>query len=100
PPTQEPPPTREPIRTPTGRELHAYLQDGLAGFRELEKTPLSQPAVLPDETIVPIDTLLYRGRAALQRAAELRQELLRPGATPSREAVQELFDLIDLALLD
>jgi chemotaxis protein histidine kinase CheA len=100
PPAPPAPPTREPIRTPTGRDLHAYLQDGLAGFRELEKTPLSQPAVLPDETIVPIDSLVYRGRAALERAAQLRQELLRPGASPSREAVQELFDLIDLALFD
>jgi chemotaxis protein histidine kinase CheA len=91
---------RERIRTPTGRDLHAFLQDGLAGFRELEDRPLSPPVPLPDETIVPIEELLYRGRGALQRAAELREELLQQGATPSREAVQELFDLIDLALVD
>jgi chemotaxis protein histidine kinase CheA len=97
---QAPVATREPVRTPTGRELHALLQDGLAGLQELEERPLSPPARIPSEEIIPIEQLLYRGRSALQRAAELRQDLMRQGTTPSREAIQELFDLIDLALVD
>lgn len=99
PPTGQPP-RREPIRTPTGRELHDFLQNGIAGFRDLEERPLSPPVPLPDEEIVPIEQLLYRGRRALERAAQLRAEILRQDGTPSREAVQELFDLIDLALVD
>lgn len=92
--------TREPAaRTPTGRELRDYLQTGIAGFGALEATPLSNPAVIPDETIVPIEQLLYRGKAALSRARELRDEML--GArVPQRETIEELFDLLDLAIAD
>ena len=86
-------------RTPTGRQLHEYLQNGIAGFGALEATPLSTPVVIPDETIVPIESLLYRGKAALDRARELRSEMLavRP---PPRETIEELFDLLDLAIAD
>jgi chemotaxis protein histidine kinase CheA len=91
---------REPIRTPTGRELLEYLQTGIAGFRELEQTPLSPPTPIPDDVVIPIERLLYRGRAALERAAELREEILRQGGTPAREAVEELLDLVDLALAE
>ncbi|HEU4641404.1 MAG TPA: Hpt domain-containing protein [Gemmatimonadaceae bacterium] len=93
-------PPREPLRTPTGAALREYLQTGIAGFDELERRPLSQPTPVPGEEVVPIESLLYRGRAALERAAELRAEILRGGAAPSRDAVQELFDLIDLALVE
>jgi hypothetical protein len=61
---------------------------------------LSEPAVLPDADVVPIESLLYRGRSALSRAAELREQIKREGDPPSRESVQELFDLIDLALVE
>ena len=91
---------REPVtRTPTGRKLHDFLQNGIAGFGALEATPLTTPAVIPDETIVPIETLLYRGKAALERARELRQEMLAE-RTPPRETIEELFDLLDLAIAD
>jgi len=91
---------REPAtRTPTGRELRDYLQTGIAGFGALEATPLSSPAVIPDETIVPIEQLLYRGKAALSRARELKNEML--GArVPQRETIEELFDLLDLAIAE
>jgi hypothetical protein len=93
-------PTRQPAtRTPTGRKLHDFLQDGIAGFDALEVTPLSNPAQLPDETIVPIESLLYRGKAALTRARELRSEMLSE-RTPPRETIEELFDLLDLATAD
>ncbi len=86
-------------RTPTGRQLHEYLQNGIAGFGALEATPLSTPVVIPDETIVPIESLLYRGKAALDRARELRSEMLAV-RTPPRETIEELFDLLDLAIAD
>jgi hypothetical protein len=55
--------------------------------------------VIPDETIVPIESLLYRGKAALDRARELRSEMLAV-RTPPRETIEELFDLLDLAIAD
>ena len=58
------------------------------------------PTPMPDDDAVPIETLLYRGRAALRRAAELRTEWQRSPAPPSPEAMQELFDLLDLALVE
>lgn len=94
------PVTRGRVRTPTGPALRALLQDGLAGLSSLEAQPLSEPAAVPDTEVVPIEQLLYRGRRALARAAELRAQLLRGGEAPSRESVQELFDLIDLALVE
>src|SRR5450432_392368 len=91
---------RQPVtRTPTGRQLHDYLQNGIASFGALEATPLSNPAVIPDEAIVPIESLLYRGKAALARARELRAEMLAE-RTPARETIEELFDLLDLAIAD
>jgi chemotaxis protein histidine kinase CheA len=101
---QEPAPApeapRQPVtRTPTGRQLHDYLQHGIAGLGALEVTPLSTPAVLPDEAIVPIESLLYRGKAALDRARELKTEMLSQ-RTPPRETIEELFDLLDLAIAE
>ncbi len=91
---------RQPVtRTPTGRQLRDYLQNGIAGFGALEATPLSTPVVLPDEAIVPIESLLYRGQAALARARELKSEMLAE-RTPPRETIEELFDLLDLAIAD
>ncbi len=94
------PPSRTPLRTPTGRELHELLENGIASFLELDETPLSPPAALEDEKVVPIDDLLYRGRGALERAAALRAELLYLDGAPPREVVEELFDLIELALAE
>jgi chemotaxis protein histidine kinase CheA len=91
---------RQPVtRTPTGRQLHDYLENGIAGFGALESTPLSTPVVLPDEAIVPIESLLYRGKAALDRARELKSGMLAEHAPP-REMIEELFDLLDLAIAD
>ncbi|HXY31493.1 MAG TPA: hypothetical protein VEI06_12350 [Gemmatimonadaceae bacterium] len=94
------PSPRSPLRTPTGRELQAFLADGLSGLGPLEERPLSAPVPIPDEAVVPIEQLLYRGRSALRRAAELRDQLLNQAGPPSRDVVQELFDLLDLALAE
>ena len=88
-------PRRAPL-TPTGPELHQFLQSGLAGFTELDQTPLAPPAPLDDATVVPIDELLYRGRAALERAIEVR-DIIRLSGGNTDDALAELFDLLDLA---
>jgi hypothetical protein len=49
---------------------------------------------------VPIDRLLYRGRSALQRAREIRDELRGASGPVDAAALGELFDLLDLALTD
>jgi hypothetical protein len=91
-------PRRTPL-TPTGPELRQFLQSGIAGFTELDQTPLAAPALLDDATLVPIDDLLYRGRAALERAIEVR-DLMRLSGGNTDEALAELFDLLDLAAAD
>ena len=49
--------------------------------------------------VVPMESLLYDGSAALERARALRDRLRRavPGSPGTREALDELFDLLDLA---
>lgn len=57
------------------------------------------PAITADD-VVPIESLLYRGDAALRRAQQLRAELERavPGADrAARESLDELVDLVRLA---
>jgi hypothetical protein len=88
--------TRRTPLTPTGPELRQFLQSGIAGFNELDQTPLAAPAPLDDATVVSVDELLYRGRAALARAIEVR-DLIRLSGGNTDEALAELFDLLDLA---
>src|SRR5918999_729524 len=63
--------------TPTGRELKEFLDRGIETLGRLEDRSLRDAAPLPDEMIVPIQDLLYRGRAAVERARALRDELRR-----------------------
>jgi len=85
--------------TPTGPELRQFLETGIAGFEQLDHTPLAPPAPLDDATIVSIDELVYRGRAALERAIEVRDEIRLSGGNTDA-ALAELFDLLDLAAAD
>jgi hypothetical protein len=80
----------------SGPELRTLLAQGLAGLKPLEVEPLSEPARLDEETIVPIESLLYRGQAALRRAVEVRDEMRARGAVDD-DSLQELYDLLDLA---
>ena len=88
--------TRSP--TPTGRDLYDFLENGIAGINRLSEHPLLAPVPLPDEDVVPIDRLLYRGRAALDRAIELRDQIRDRGGAPPRAEIEEIFDLLDLAV--
>ena len=84
-------------RTPSGAELDSLLSTGIRGIGALGDRPLSEPVPLVDESLAPIDEYLYRGRAALDRARELREEIRRGGGVPRSEQLEELLDLIELA---
>ena len=94
------PPSRdETPRTaaPSGAALHGLLGAGISGLAQLESVPLAEPAEIEDDGVVPIQDLLYRGHAALRRAAQLGQSFRRSGETPDAEALAELYDLLELA---
>jgi chemotaxis protein histidine kinase CheA len=114
-----PPSGRPRAETPTGRQLHDFLQTGISGIDRLNDEalpagPASSPAPSPvparpappvtaapaaaaEESLVPIEQLFYRGQAALGRARELRATIRARGTAPSADDVAELFDLLDLA---
>jgi chemotaxis protein histidine kinase CheA len=95
-----PAPSRSRTSTPTGRELKEFLDRGIETLGRLQDKPLREQTPLPDEVIVPIQDLLYRGRAAVERARALRDELRRRPGAPAQEVIDELYDLLDLALVD
>jgi hypothetical protein len=99
-PVPAPAPARARSMTPTGRELKEFLGRGIETLDRLQDQPLREPTPLPDERVVPIQELLYRGRAAVERAVMLRDELRRRGGPPPQDVVEELYDLLDLALVD
>jgi hypothetical protein len=82
---------------PSGERLHDLLGKGLSGLSDLERTPLAEPAAIEDDGVVPIQDLLYRGKAALHRAAQLGHVARQAGSTPNAEAVAEILDLLELA---
>jgi len=85
-------------RTPTGRDLAALLDSGINALgAQLTQRPLSKAVPIVDEHLVPIETLLFRGRAALDRARALRNELRDASRTPSADELSELYDLLELA---
>lgn len=82
--------------------LHTLIPPAVPPARFTPQPPLAPAS--GDPAIVPIDTLLYRGPAALARAAEVRGELERAFGTASatllgvEPLVRELLDLVPLAL--
>jgi hypothetical protein len=79
-----------------GRELRELLntsivQLGAVSGEARRKTPVRPMAA------VGIDSLLYRGRAALARALEVREEIVASGTERSPEQIEELLDLVALA---
>ena len=73
---------------------------GIAKLGALPATPLAAPVAAPEQPPVPIDVLLYRGRAAIERAVEIRDQVRSAGGPVDAETLDELFDLLDLALTD
>ena len=83
-------------KTPArGQDLRDALSSSLAAMRGLE-TRNSGPQP-PATELVPIQSLLYRGRSAIERAAEIRRALKKAGNAPTRALVDELVDLVELA---
>jgi chemotaxis protein histidine kinase CheA len=82
--------------------LGQLLDTGIRNLGVLHTTPLSNPVPLGEQPPVPIDVLLYRGRAAIMRARDIRDQVRRTaGSGPvDPEVLGELFDLLDLALTD
>ena len=83
-------------KTPArGQDLRDALSSSLAAMRGLEtRNSGAQP---PATELVPIQNLLYRGRGAIERAAEIRRALKKAGNAPTRALVDELVDLVELA---
>ena len=80
----------------TGRALRDLLDQGISELSSLENIPLIEPEPTNDDAIVPVEDLVYRGQAALDRARALRDQLRRSGTTDP-EALHELYELLDLA---
>lgn len=87
-------------RVSTPRDTMAVLDQGIDSLSSLAAQPMSEPVDLPEQPLVPIDALLYRGRAAIERAIELREEIRRQGGPANADTMSELFDLLDLALAE
>jgi chemotaxis protein histidine kinase CheA len=94
-PAAAPPAPAKPL-TPSAARASAALDASIAAFESISMERLAEPANVSDE-LVPVDTLFYRGRAALDRAIELRDRMRRAGGTPAPEVLEEIYDLLDLA---
>jgi chemotaxis protein histidine kinase CheA len=80
----------------SGRALLELLDTSLSRLASLNDLPLAEPITAENDAIVPVESLLYRGDAALERARILRDSLRR-GETNDPDALHELYDLLDLA---
>ena len=91
-------PTPAPVKRPTPATA-ALLDSGLAALELMSATPLAPRTSIPEDEgpLVPIESLLYRGRAALDRAVELRDAMRLAGPPNDPDALEELFDLLELA---
>jgi chemotaxis protein histidine kinase CheA len=81
------------------KSMAVSLDSTIAAFESLSSERMAEPAALNDD-VLPVDALLYRGRAALDRAVELRDAIRRAGSPPSPEVLEELYDLVELARVD
>lgn len=73
---------------------------GIEALDHLTAKPLAEQSSTGPMVIVPVDTLVYRGRAALERAVAIREQIKSSGSQPSSAALDEMYDLIGLALKD
>jgi hypothetical protein len=99
-----------PFRPPTGPALVELLEHSITGIERWPGTPLDMPAVppppaaaakaFPPDGVVPVEVLLYRGKAALARARAVRDQLRARDGAPDPALLAELYDLIDLAAAD
>jgi hypothetical protein len=76
------------------------LGKGIDALDNLVMKPIAKPVTFGAMEIVPVETLIYRGRAALERAAALREQIKGAGGAASQATLEEMYDLIGLALKD
>ncbi len=78
------------------------LNSAIDAFDALSQERFAEPVAIwvDGEEIVPVEALLYRGRAAIERAIELRNTLRGARGTPDTELLEELYDLVELARTD
>ena len=76
------------------------LGKGIDALDNLTMKPIATPVTFGAVEVVPVETLLYRGRAALERAAAIREQIKTSGGVPSPATLEEMYDLIGLALKD
>ncbi len=79
-----------------GDALRDVLGQGLAGLGRLADEPLALPVAIGDASVVDIEDLEYRGRAALDRALEIRDVVKARAGAPSQDELEELFALLEL----
>ena len=93
-----PPQVTSPVRSapaPRGQELRDVLNSSLATMKSLEaRRSGPHPAA---QELVPIQSLVYKGQRAVERAAEIRRVLKKGDTPPTRALVDELVDLVELA---
>jgi chemotaxis protein histidine kinase CheA len=82
---------------PSGAALQSLLSQGLAGLSGLGSSTFAAPVVGPDDDVIPIEDLLFRGKDALQRALSIGEQLKRSGSVPDADTLAELYDLLQLA---
>jgi chemotaxis protein histidine kinase CheA len=94
-------PPSHPSAAPTpARGKQQSLDSTIAAFESLSLERLAEPAPVSDADLLPVDALLYRGRAALDRAIELADQIRRTGGPPAPEVLEELYDLVGLARVE
>ena len=76
------------------------LGKGIDALDNLTMKPIAKPVAFGAIEVVPVETILYRGRAALERAAAIREQIKIAGGNASQAALDEMYDLIGLALKD
>lgn len=86
----------EPSASKRGRALKDLLDASIArlGGGSAEKKRAAVPA---HNQVLPVEQLLYRGRAALDRAREIGARARAEKRVPAEAELSEIFDLIDLA---
>lgn len=90
-----------PVR-PRAASATELLDTSISALEAFVASPMTPPSRLPEEEgeVVPIESLLYRGRAALDRAVELRDAMKQAGVPSDPDGLEELFDLLELARAD
>lgn len=84
---------------PPFRRSVPNLDATIATFESLAEERMAEPVHIEDD-LVPVDALVYRGRAALDRAVEVRDAIRRAGSSAPTELLEELYDLVELARVD